>query len=121
MQRWTELSQLTQFKQLSDLPVAQAVVELGLILADVAEHLPADARRMLTSFHDTAALQASQALVDHLDTLCFDLEEAGQLKEAGQAFAAARFVAACLCLARATRHQDLMEAAYEGRRRQAPP
>ncbi len=115
MQRWAELSQETQFRQLSDLPFAHARVQLGLFLADVAENLPGDARRMLPGFHDIAAFQASQALVDHLDTLHFDLEDAGRMTESGHAFSAARFAAACLCLAGATTHEDLMEAAYEGR------
>jgi hypothetical protein len=114
MQRWAELSKHASFQSLRDLPLSQAREQVASFLAGVAEDLPDDVHRMLPGIQDVAAFQSSRALVDHLDTLYFDLEDAGRLTESGLAFSAARFAAACLRLAGATTYEDLMEAAYEG-------
>lgn len=115
MERWSELNEVAGLGKLASLPFEQALEAASAYVAEVASALSSDVLALLPEFDGAVGFQASQAIVDQLDALYFDLEDAKDQAASGRAFAAARFASACELLRRATSSDDVMNAVYEAR------
>jgi hypothetical protein len=115
MERWSELEEVEGLGKQASLQFEQALVAAREYVAEVASALSSDVLALLPEFDRGEGFQASRVIVDQLDALYSDLEEAGDQAASGRAFAAARFASACELLRRATSSDDVLNAVYKAR------